>query len=485
MVPKYRCRFQLAKADGSAVEPKNALDIVRSWVQQREQSLSAWPTSPTPLTLATGSKVIVDEHAAEGLTARGVRYDAFVAGQKTHWITDVGLQADGTGTTLFVSLGVSTVGIKAGGRLQPPLLVRRMVETFDARMDGRRLTITPWAVSLSQVADFLAFLQAPTRGLPVVAVTVDAYTEKPMLDPGALQERVVGLAHVAVIAKQAALKLTSEFAAALGDKERARMWTTYNGAVRIYWPGISLADPKSSPFDHPLWLPQEAIDAADDIFAELRHAAVHRHHDNWIDTAEIARRRMAHEIKSGKQEAELLVIYEAMHTEASAQIDTLSVQVAESVQRGNEQAKMIEWLKYNENRLGQKVQELEKKLAQVEAANQGEYLLAVFNKGAAKDRDILEEICDEYPEEADDLREGVQILRHESSWSKSGGKLSALEGDIFEFRVNLASHWFRFYCAKIPKLRTVVLLHGYAKAQNKLDPDETKIARDRRKNLFK
>jgi regulator of replication initiation timing len=82
------------------------------------------------------------------------------------------------------------------------------------------------------------------RLLPVVIISPNAWTDRLEFDPVDLQRSLLGFAQVVALRDRwAAFKLTD----CIG-----KVLSCYNGAIRLYWPGLRL---DSNPFDHPLYLP--------------------------------------------------------------------------------------------------------------------------------------------------------------------------------------------------------------------------------------
>jgi len=81
------------------------------------------------------------------------------------------------------------------------------------------------------------------RTLPVVVVSHDRFGERPLIDADRIQQTLMGFAQVVVMDKWATFRLTDLLTKPL---------SCYNGAVRVYWPGLRLS---SNPLDHPLYLP--------------------------------------------------------------------------------------------------------------------------------------------------------------------------------------------------------------------------------------
>ncbi len=145
-----------------------------------------------------------------------------------------------------------------GGPLRPaidvpgrPRVVRDIARELGGTSDGRPVTGAPSEVRSDDVAQLAALLTDPTRRLPVVAISPAADTGRPLTDPVYLADQLTGLAHVfEFMAAPATYELTVRV---------GRSLSVFDGAVRIYWPGLG---DDSDPYLHRLWLPGtvEAID---------------------------------------------------------------------------------------------------------------------------------------------------------------------------------------------------------------------------------
>ncbi len=90
---------------------------------------------------------------------------------------------------------------------------------------------------------------APDRCVPLVLVSVDNATRRPLVDPDELARRLAGMASVGFLQSVAASRALKEELVARGFDAR---YGCYNGGVRILWPGIA---PSDDPYDHLLLLP--------------------------------------------------------------------------------------------------------------------------------------------------------------------------------------------------------------------------------------
>ena len=123
-----------------------------------------------------------------------------------------------------------------------PRLIPDLIKQFECQLDGHPLSVVPRQVGIDNVNGFVNdVVLSPERRLPIIALsqTNDGRTG---LNSKPLQDRLAGLATVAVFEPQATWVLTD----LLG-----RHLACFGGAVRIYWPGCRPEDP---PYGHRRWL---------------------------------------------------------------------------------------------------------------------------------------------------------------------------------------------------------------------------------------
>ena len=127
-----------------------------------------------------------------------------------------------------------------------PRLIPDLIERFECQLDGHPLSVVPAQVTISNVTRFVKdVVLSHERRLPIIALsqTDDGRTA---LNSRVLQNRLAGLATVAVLEPPATWELTD----LLG-----RHLACFGGAVRIYWPGCSPEDPS---YRHRRWLFEHA-----------------------------------------------------------------------------------------------------------------------------------------------------------------------------------------------------------------------------------
>ncbi|MFP4107230.1 MAG: hypothetical protein ACLFVU_14250 [Phycisphaerae bacterium] len=125
-----------------------------------------------------------------------------------------------------------------------PRLVWDALTSFDCTIGGQPVPVGHRELRAAEVSGFADdVVLSGRRALPIIMVSPDSWTEHPIVNAAALQNAVAGFAEVVKLAdKWAAFKLTDKIGKEL---------SCFNGAVRVYWPGLTLSD---RPYQHPLYL---------------------------------------------------------------------------------------------------------------------------------------------------------------------------------------------------------------------------------------
>lgn len=141
------------------------------------------------------------------------------------------------------------------------------------------LEVRGWGLGAGRVeaGDVEGFVHSellnPDRPLPVVLTTPDPHAERPLVSGEALQFQLHGLALVRELTtKWAGFRLTDELGPGL---------TCFHGAVRIYWPGLTLDD---WPLRHERYLGEEIKRRGQEasvqrVFQRLARESGSRHRD--------------------------------------------------------------------------------------------------------------------------------------------------------------------------------------------------------------
>lgn len=211
-----------------------AVEAVAGWLHDRFQ------VAPSPLVGGSvrRSDVTVEWASlfgeAGGLV--GIEVDQPDPADPTwRWRThiDIGVEGGAAWLRVRVALFSPIEGLVTRPKVVPhrPPVVRRVVDRLDLRVDGRRIG-RPWLLNVADVPAYVAFLTAPERRLPVLAISHDADGE-PFLDRARAADRLLGLAHVVEVDLQSSYAVTDAIGKTL---------SCYSGAVRVYWPGFAVGD---------------------------------------------------------------------------------------------------------------------------------------------------------------------------------------------------------------------------------------------------
>jgi hypothetical protein len=132
-----------------------------------------------------------------------------------------------------------------------PNVVRDIIETLSAEADGWALSETATKLDNSDISSFESLLYEPSRRLPIVAIS-ESEDRTIQIEPDSLAKKIAGAAHIVHLSVEDSWALTR----ALG-----RRMSVFNGAVRLYLPGLSEAN--EDPYEHPLWL--KGNDGSDEL----------------------------------------------------------------------------------------------------------------------------------------------------------------------------------------------------------------------------
>jgi len=127
-----------------------------------------------------------------------------------------------------------------------PRLVLGLLGAFSCRNGPIALPGARLLLDTGEVRDFAtSVLLNQNRTVPVVVVSPVVWTDETVIDAASLHDTLAGLAIVAQLeSKWAAFELTE----AIG-----RVHSCYNGAVRVYWPGLRVGEDDG--LEHHLFLP--------------------------------------------------------------------------------------------------------------------------------------------------------------------------------------------------------------------------------------
>jgi hypothetical protein len=296
MIHKYRTQFRVN--DGP--QPASIESIQRlahEWLSSKEFVPEGVLETEGDHQLKSGALLAVRYDIVGSEEQWAVRYRRSDDHEPLSWTLDLAATHDGVTTTSSVAMGIELDEqrvVAVARRLRPPAIVGKLSEAFFLTA-GCAVTGQPREITPVDVGTFSQWARSPDRVLPIVAVTTDPYSGRPLVSPADIQRLLLGLGEVVLLPKRSAQELTRNLDALLGGRSEAKLWTVHSGAVRVYWPGLDVMSGEASPFAHKLWLPDEQgrlpRNVDEDLFAMLAWAAVHRRYPTWTDFRSIERGR--------------------------------------------------------------------------------------------------------------------------------------------------------------------------------------------------
>lgn len=177
----------------------------------------------------------------------------FTGDLDTSWVMTVKVALDSGRASVIVRLGLVARGFRMSPvhlGLEPPPLVLTLLKTLGATEDGQVLDGEPcFASERDDGAHLAELLLDPARVLPVVVITFGARPPDrppgPLVDPVPVARSLASIAHVVVLESTDASRALTEV---VGPQ-----LTVFGGAVRLYWPALTVTSP---PRDHRLWMPR-------------------------------------------------------------------------------------------------------------------------------------------------------------------------------------------------------------------------------------
>ena len=154
--------------------------------------------------------------------------------------------------------------------LRRPRLVGTLLRQFECFFGDVRLSLEPRVIRAESIENFVTTrLLSSARRLPIVLVSRTAVSGKWLVDPSELADRLAGIAETYYLAdKWAGFALTDEV---------SKVYSCFNGAVRVYWPDFNLAESPYSPVYIPEKLNQIGGGITDVLFRQFAGISAFRY----------------------------------------------------------------------------------------------------------------------------------------------------------------------------------------------------------------
>jgi len=228
-----------------------AQKTILRWLQTRVGNLptEAWGGQTfehmTPGRFAAGVKIELAD--GEYWSVRCDDPDATIPGRT--WTTEISLARQGDNAKFGVRLIVATTEEKPNYIPSIPNIVRQLADEPGLLRNSRPLSMTPLFVDDDDKLDDLVNLLVDSRRKnPVFVISLDENEnslQDAIIDARKLAQRVIGVAHVVVIAGRQAFGLSD----ILG-----RSLSVFKRAIRTYRPNLTIED---DPYRHPLALAKQ------------------------------------------------------------------------------------------------------------------------------------------------------------------------------------------------------------------------------------
>lgn len=316
MADSYATVFQVIPTESLDGDDVFALlaDQVCEWAGDRDTQP---PTGPGRTAGRGGSSYeVLADQCEEGRYWRLLWNRPDTDGRPLSWRSDIRLaQAAGlqeVEVTVYVRVVATDPTVPERVSIGTPRLIRVLLERDDLSLSvgGRPLSLATF-VDTDAAERFVADdLLSADRELPIVAVSPRVEDNRPYVDRYQMR-RFLGIAEVYFLSTASATRLVSD-----------RIGTglsCYNGALRVWWPGISVDD---DPWTHPLWRPaavesttDRTIESVFNLTARVSERRVAGAESVWSRVSAASARAREERFREALEGAELVTLAEEVERE--------------------------------------------------------------------------------------------------------------------------------------------------------------------------
>lgn len=243
LTPVSRTSFALTDRDAF----DGALSACLSWIEKTAEA-DLPPSAGNGLgfefqdagALASVSASRLDDSSGQIWAAKVTFTGDKVANRE--WITDLFVESRTGDLTRFGAQLVCRHDLTAPGfEHSRPNIVREVIDKFSAETDSVPIFNQFTEIAENEVDQFVELLGRPDRRLPIILISTDDVGGA-QVDLDWLARRVSGTAHLRTIKFEASYELS---------RSVGKQLSTFDGAARIYLPGIDLRN--EDHLRHPIW----------------------------------------------------------------------------------------------------------------------------------------------------------------------------------------------------------------------------------------
>lgn len=210
-----------------------------------------------------------------------------------------------------------------------PRIVPEVLRRWSGYKGGYSLNVGARLLHAEELNGFAEALLSPSRMRPVVFVSARNDNDRPILNADNLADWLAGVAHVVVAANR-----FPSFKLAEWLPER---FLCYNGAIRIYWPGLNFNDP----YRHRLWVPEriEEIERRHGgagfreyllgYVSDIATSVSDPEAPSWALMESVRRQKQIAEAIQNGEQTELLALYEEENAALKVEKDEYKAQLAD------------------------------------------------------------------------------------------------------------------------------------------------------------
>lgn len=224
-----------------------------------------------------------------------------------------------------------------------PRIVPQVLREWGGYKGGFSLKASAHVLTSDEVDGFIDTLISPSRHRPVVFISAKNEDDRPLIDAEKVADWLAGVAHVVVA--------QSRFPVRRMEDRLPEKFRCFNGAIRIYWPGLSFNDP----YRHKLWLPDGIMDKERwhnhgfrefllGYISEFATSVFDPEAPSWALLESIRRQNQIEEAVQKGDQAELIELYEEDNEALSTENADLKAQISDLVEQvRKERAKAKAW----------------------------------------------------------------------------------------------------------------------------------------------